>query len=110
MAVLGLTLGALYQGVSGATRNLRTDERYAYAVELARSLLADNAVVPEAGVDRSGETSGGFRWRLRSAPLADAGPGSVASRLRQVAVTVAWQDGLRQRQVQLNSVVGVNAR
>jgi general secretion pathway protein I len=110
IAVLGLALGALYQGVSGATRNLRTDERYAYAVELARSVLADNAVVAPGGADRAGETSGGFRWEFRSAPLQGAQGGSVAERLRQVRVTVAWQDGVRQRQVQLHSVVGVSAR
>ena len=40
ISILGLTLGALYQAVSGATRNVRTDEKYAYGVELARSLLA----------------------------------------------------------------------
>ena len=38
MAILGLALGALYQAASGATRNVRSDEKYAYGVELARTL------------------------------------------------------------------------
>ena len=43
MSILAMSLGALYQAVSGATRNVRSDERYAYAIELARSLIAVNA-------------------------------------------------------------------
>ena len=69
IAILGLALGALYQAASGATRNVRVDERYAYAVELARSLLADSAVVPANGEQRRGETAGGFVWRVDAQPL-----------------------------------------
>ena len=54
VTILGLALGALYQAASGATRNVRTAERYAYAVELASSLLANNAIVPASGLDTSG--------------------------------------------------------
>lgn len=59
IAILALALGALYQAASGATRNVRADEKYAYGVELARSLLAANARVPADGVSDSGETEGG---------------------------------------------------
>src|SRR6056297_2996658 len=69
IAILGLALGALYQAASGATRNVRIDERYAYAVELARSLLADSSIVPADGEQRRGETAGGFVWRVDAQPL-----------------------------------------
>ena len=110
ISILGLALGVLYQGVSGAARNMRGDERYAYGVELARSLLADNAVISRAGVNSSGETSGGFRWQVRSAPLG-AQPGRVtAESLHALEASVAWDDGSRRRRVVLHSVVEATLR
>ena len=39
ISILGIALGGLYSAASGATRNVRADERYAFAVELGRSLM-----------------------------------------------------------------------
>lgn len=107
VAILGLALGALYQAVGGATRNVRTDQRYAYAVELARSLVADHSLVPLEGAGGSGETSGGFRWEYVTQPV-ERPRGSALSggRLQRIRVTVGWSDGSRQRAVELYSVVG----
>jgi general secretion pathway protein I len=105
MAILGIALGALYQAASGATRNVRADERYAYAVELARSLLAANAVVPVAGLSESGETDSGFRWRVDASPLQFARSRIPEGALQSIEVSVSWQDGPRQRKVLLDSVV-----
>ena len=58
VAILAMSLGALYQSVAGATRIVRVDEKYAYAVELARSLLADNAVVPFNGLQTDNQPGG----------------------------------------------------
>lgn len=106
VAILGVALGALYQAAGGATRNVRSDQRYAYAVELARSLLADSSIVPASGLERNGETNGGFRWELIALPI-ERPRGSALSggRLQRATVRVAWSDGPRQRQVLLNSVV-----
>lgn len=105
IAILGLSLGALYQSVSGATRNLRTDEKYAYGVELARSLLATNAWVPAAGVNARGETEGGFAWTVAASPL-DPGNAQLArGALQNIEIAVSWQDGLKRRRVVLHSVV-----
>lgn len=106
MAILGLALGALYQAASGATRNVRSDQRYAYAVELARSLLADNSTAPIQGVAKGGETAGGFRWSVRAVPLErPAGSALAGGRLQALEVSVNWPDGTRQREVRLYSVV-----
>ena len=105
MAILGVALGALYQAASGATRNVRADERYAYAVELARSLLADHAVISIDGVSDSGETDSGFRWRVQAAPLDYARTAIGQGTLQSIEVGVSWEDGLRQREVVLHSVV-----
>ena len=105
VAILGIALGGLYTAASGATRNVRADERYAYAVELGRSLLADHAQVPRAGAASNGVAAGGFKWSVatRPAPLGPSGlqPGT----LQEIEIVVAWADGLRDRRIRLDSVV-----
>ena len=105
LSILAMSLGALYQAVSGATRNVRSDERYTYAVELARSLIAVNAQVPLSGARDSGETEGGFLWQVQSYPLGQNITGLPDGALQDLAVEVAWMDGSKRRQVILNSVV-----
>ena len=105
ISILALALAALYQAASGATRNVRTDEKYAYGVELARSLLADNAVVSLAGVDKTGETSSGFRWRVSSSPIDLSRSTLKLGSLHTIEVRVSWDDGSRKREVTFDSVV-----
>ena len=105
IAILGLSLGALYQAASGATRNVRADERYAYAVELGRSIIADNNQIPRSGVNKRGETEGGFVWSVRSWP-ADLGRTSLAEGvLQNLEVEVSWPDGDKDRKITLITVV-----
>ena len=105
ISILGIALGGLYSAASGATRNVRADERYAFAVELGRSLLADNIQVPKSGISDNGVTAGGFKWSVstRPAPLGRSGLDQGA--LQDIAVVVSWADGLRDRKIQLYSVV-----
>ena len=105
MAILSLSLGVLYQATSGATRNVRTGEKYAYAVELARSVLASNQSVPLRGVESHGETTGGFAWRVISSPLPVTSQKPPAGSLQNIEVSVGWQDGRKQNTVVLYSVV-----
>jgi len=105
MAILSLCLGILYQATGGATRNVRTDEKYAYAVELARSLLASNASVPLQGVSSRGETHGGFSWRTVSSPVPVSGEKLIPGALQNIEVSVNWRDGNKNRSVVLYSVV-----
>jgi general secretion pathway protein I len=105
ISILALALVVMYQAASGATRNVRTDERYAYGVELARSLLAANARVPMAGVNEQGETSGDFSWRVESRRLDFQRSVLPEGSLHEIEVVVSWYDGIRKKEVVLNSVV-----
>ena len=105
ISILGIALGGLYSAASGATRNVRADERYAFAVELGRSLLADNNKVSKSGVSDSGVTAGGFKWSVSTRPAALGRSGLDRGALQEIAIVVSWADGLRDRKIQLNSVV-----
>ena len=105
ISILALALASLYQAAGGATRNVRTDERYAYAVELAQSVLANNAMVPVSGVSAHGETAGGFKWRVQTTPVNLQRTPLPAGSLQEIEVAVGWTDGRKQREVVLNSVV-----
>jgi general secretion pathway protein I len=109
IAILALSLGALYQAISGATRNVRTGEKYAYGVELARSLLADNNLIAVSGVNKKGETEGGFNWAVQSLPVELPSSTLPRDALHKLEVTVSWQDGVKRRQFVLHSVVGAYA-
>jgi len=105
VAILGISLGALYQAVGGATNATRIDEKYLYAIEIAKSVLADNSIVdPSANV--SGVTEGGFKWELLSESVsAESIAKNSEDALQKIIVNVSWDDGVKSRKVQLVSVV-----
>lgn len=105
LTILGLSLGALYQATGAATRNAGIDEKYAYGVELARSLLAENGKVPSPGINLAGETNGGFNWYVRTEPLEFGRTPSSGAPLHEIQVGVSWVDSGKRRDVVLNSVV-----
>lgn len=106
MAILAISLSVLYRVAGGATRTVSVDEKMTYAVELARSLLTLHKMVPPAGVESAGETSGGFSWQVLSAPLELEEDSPFAEgQLQAVRVDVMWPDGERQRSFTLHSVV-----
>lgn len=106
VAILGMSLGALYQAVGGATRIVGVDEKTAYGVELARSLVAKHALVPATGFSDSGETEGGFLWDVKVDPIVLPQESPLAEgMLQHIAVVVRWPDGGKERQFSLESVV-----
>lgn len=104
MVILGLSLGILYQASAGATRNVRLDERYTYAVQIAQSLLADYPQMPPGGINSSGVAGDDYHWELNSTALAvdEALPQSLM--LYRVDVVVTWE-GDNAREVALTTVV-----
>lgn len=106
VAILGMCLGGLYQATGGATRIVAIDEKMAYGVELARSLLANYAVVPVSGMSEAGETDGGFAWKVEAEPviLPQTTPLNEGM-LQHIKVVVSWPDGGRDREIALESVV-----
>ncbi|WP_232305607.1 type II secretion system protein [Gilvimarinus polysaccharolyticus] len=106
IAILGVSLGMLYQAAGGATRSISTTEDYAYAVSMAQSLLANYSAVPAEGVAQQGSTDDGYYWQVKSEPV--SGPNDEQTALHKIDVWVRWGDE-RPREVHLPSVVAVEA-
>lgn len=102
LIILAMSLGALYNGVGGAMRAVGGDEKYVYAVELARSLVAINTVVDPNSIQR-GETEGGFQWQVQSRTL--PAKSLPESQLQRLMVEVSWHDVGKTRRVVLETIV-----
>lgn len=106
LAIMGMSLSALYQAIGGATRTVTVDEKMAYAVELARSLVADHAVVPSEGIRKSGSTQSGFTWTVSTEPVEfPEEPFIPEGMLQRIEASVRWPDGEKERVFNLDSVV-----
>jgi len=103
LAILGIAMGALYQAVGGASRIVQTGERYAYAVSIAESLLAEHSQVSDGGIELSGETGGDYHWTVVASPLPDNSNPPVAS-LMDIRIVVSWGE-YNPRTFELRSVV-----
>ncbi len=106
MVILAMTLGALYQATAGATRNVRIDEHYNYAILLAESLLAEHRRLPAGGVSDSGEVQG-YQWRVTSSARTDEDEQLPGLELHQLEVEVIWDDGGDERDILLTTVLPV---
>lgn len=105
MVILSVSLGLLYQATAGATRNVRSDERYVYAVLLGQSLLAEHQWLLSPSIKDDGDVEG-FRWSVEGNPLAPSAPEDRVA-LSYLNVTIEWLEGDKRRQVVLETVVPV---
>lgn len=102
-AIMAMSLGLLYRIMGSSARNAGELDRYQGAVVLAQSLLALRDTVPEGGWQQSGE-SAGYQWRIDSAPYATGVSGPTIPPLYEVAIAITWDDGGRQRSLDLTTL------
>lgn len=104
LVILSISLGMLYRATAGATRNVRINERYTYAVVIAESLLDNYRVLGPGGVNEQQQLDD-FRWRVSSRLLQDEGAEAGGVPLHELSAAVSWEDGMRSREVVLVTVV-----
>ncbi len=105
-AIAALGLSALFGGTLGGLRAADAAGRYGEAVARARShLAAVGHGAPLAAGDLRGEDGGGWRWRVRVAPVATVAgpPGGAVPTLFAVSVSVSWGEGEGERSVRLDT-------
>ncbi len=117
-AIAALALSLLVQGATGGLRAASVAGRYEEALSRARSHLAaiGGALTP---MDTQGEEGGvpdtaderKYHWHVRITPLASAvrggdvigGAPGVRTTLYSVQVAISWQEGGRNRAVELDT-------
>lgn len=93
-AIMALSLGVLYQILSGSVSSLRDTARVSEEVLIAQSVLQRRSAVPSEGWIEDGEESGGYRWSVRSKPYQDTQDSSAGYPLHRVEIQV-WRAGER---------------
>lgn len=110
LVVLSLSLGALYQAATGATRNVRVAAEYTDAVMLAESMLADNSYITEENFSNAGRF-GQYDWVVSSWPapfddgLSPEERGVAPQALQYLQVVVSWPGNNSPRTLDLLTVV-----
>lgn len=103
LSIMAFGLAALYQVSGGSVKAVHDDERYTYAIVLARSLLDRQQTLPTPGWSDTGTTEDGFHWRITSTPL--EGQAAAPPPLHQVRIDVGWPDGRKERHVTLHTIL-----
>ncbi|MBC7469766.1 MAG: prepilin-type N-terminal cleavage/methylation domain-containing protein [Ramlibacter sp.] len=102
--IMAFSLGMLYQASGGTVRSLGDTEQHLRATVLAQSVLNARDSVPEAGWNEAGE-SGGFTWRVSSAPFRTDVGDPRAPPLQQVDIVVGWNDRQGPRRLELSTLL-----
>jgi general secretion pathway protein I len=115
LIIAGMAAVALFEAVGTGLHATQTASMYDQAIVRAKSRLAaavhGTRLVP--GI-HTGDDGGGFRWRVRVAPVAStsvrpvglAGPRAATAYpvvLYGVTVWVGWNDGGTERQIRLDT-------
>ena len=103
--ILATVITVLLQIFAGGLRNLRVGDEYMTAVTIAEARLAEiGRAVPVVPGDIDGEF-GRYHWHAAILPYAaQALPEDSEVALYEVAVTVRWEEGRRERSLTLNSL------
>lgn len=108
LAIIGLALGALAGVFSQGLAGHETASSAETALAVAEEQLTLAAATPHPGA-ANGVFAGQFAWQTNVAPYID--PGAKAADaptelppLYRIAVSVAWHDGRRSREVSLSTL------
>jgi len=103
-AIMALSLGLIYKAMGASARNAGDMVMHQQASMLADALLSTRDSVIDQGWNESG-ISGAFAWRVNSQPFLSPGNSAVVFPLHEIDVNVSWQDGMRQRQLEVKTLL-----
>jgi general secretion pathway protein I len=110
--IAAAALGVLFQAASGGGGAVRSAGRYEEALSRVKSHMAALGQGGLAEGEESGYDGGGYRWRIKIAPVAIAAqaenslpiiPGAPRLTLYSIEAAVSWTVNGRQREVVLHS-------
>lgn len=103
LAIMAISLGMIYRATGSSARSVGDMANYQYAVQLAESLMSMRDSVYESGWSDGGD-SNGYRWQIQSAPYQTEIQGPNIPMLFQVHISVAWNEGSKQRSIELDTL------
>lgn len=114
MAVLGISVGLVIALFAGGLRSAGTSQTYSRALLLARYKMDEGLVIGGSGLSE-GEADGTvlkYKWKRSVSPFyfSDKAEAGGASNLYSVEVKVSWKDGLKNKEVALQSLMASDGR
>lgn len=106
IAIMGVALSALYQSVTGATRNARVSVEYAEALALAESTMNELSSQIAVGASEQGQF-GAYSWTINAEPIdtiRQPKNDESDSDLALYTVVVHWAGGEQRREIALQSI------
>ena len=103
-SIMAMSLGMIYKAMGASARNVGDMTLHQQATMLAESLLDTRDSVTDQGWNESGAYAP-FVWQISSQPFASGinAPGVVP--LHQILVTVTWPNGVRQQQLEAQTLL-----
>lgn len=102
--IMALALGMLYRATGSGARAVGVAALHQKASLVADSILSMRDSVGPEGWQESGD-SGGFSWRVVSAPYPASTDGPNVPRLHEIAIEVFWQDGANPKSLALQTLM-----
>lgn len=93
LAIMAMSLGALYHAAGGSVRGVQVSERRAEAALLAAALLDSRDTIPPGGLQESGAQGDRFSWVLTATPFPTGHEADPGWPLYRVLAVVAWEEG-----------------
>jgi len=104
-AILGMSLGILYQGFGGSLYNLSVSSGYARALIIAESKLAEIAArLPLEPGEQQGEEGDGYHWRVSVSPYEELEDLPQSFKPYVVEVDVSWGAAKQKRHYVLQTL------
>ena len=104
MAIMALSLGALYNAAGGSVKGVQAAEQRSGALLLAQSLLEAYSTVPHGGIAEQGEV-GSMAWQLVAIPYPTAREAAPGWPLYRVEASVQWGSGESRQGLSLVSLL-----
>lgn len=103
-SIMAMSLGLIYKAMGASARNVSDITLHQQASLLIESLLNTHDSVTAQGWNETGQQEA-LTWRVTSQPFPSPTNAKQALPLHQVAITVTWQDGARQTQLDIQTLL-----
>lgn len=103
-SIMAMSLGLIYKAMGVSARNVNDITLHQQATQLIESLLNTHDSVTAQGWNETGQQEA-LTWRVSSHPFPSPANAQQTLPLHQITITVTWQDGAKQTQTDVQTLL-----